>query len=79
MGDDGLQYGSPSPYMGFALIIYLMLKEANMQLVEEGGCARFGMDDENMLGPRETIFQMLADLAVLLNEKVECEVVMWKC
>jgi hypothetical protein len=30
-------------------------------MVEHGGCARFGMDDGYMMGPKEVVFQVFAE------------------
>ncbi len=44
-----------------------------MKLVEHGGCARFGMDDGYMIGPREVVFEVLADFAKDIMEGCGCD------
>jgi hypothetical protein len=54
--NDGLQQRSPTSSSGFSFKIHEKVKEVDMRLVEHGGCARFGMDDGYMMGPKEVVF-----------------------
>jgi len=53
---EGLQQGSPASSSGFSYTIHEKVKKLNRRLVEYGGCARFGMDDGYMMGPKEVVF-----------------------
>ena len=55
------------------------MKEADRKLAAVGGCARFGMDDGNMIGPRETVFRVLIDFAKGIKESTGRELVVKKC
>jgi len=45
-----------------------------MRLVEhDGGCARFGMDDGYMMGPKEVVFQVLAEFAAGIRNEHKCK------
>ncbi len=50
---EGLVQGSPISSSGFSFTIHNHVKEADRKLTEHGGCARFGMDDGYMIGPKE--------------------------
>ena len=50
---EGLVQGSPTSSSGFSFTIHDKVKEADKRLAEYGGCARFGMDDEYLIGPTE--------------------------
>jgi len=52
---------------------------ADRRLAEVGGCARFGMDDGYLVGPREIIFKILEELANWIKEGIGCELVARKC
>ena len=78
-GDDGFQQGSPFSGSAFALTIQPFVKEANMKLAAVAGCARFGMDDGYMIGPRETVFLVLPEFANGIRENTGCELVARKC
>ena len=53
---EGLVKGSPTSSSGFSYTIHENVKKANTMLVECGGCARLGMDDGHMIGPKEVVF-----------------------
>jgi hypothetical protein len=55
------------------------VKEADMQLAQAGGCARFGMDDGYMIGPPEVVFRVLAEFAAGIKEDCGCELNVNKC
>ena len=78
-GEDGLNQGAPSSSAGFSLTIRKWVTEADARLAEHGGCARFGMDDGYMLGPREVIFSVLQDFARGVQDSTGCELVAHKC
>ncbi len=48
-------------------------------MVEHGGCARFGMDDGYMIGPKEVVFEVLASFAYGIKEECGCELNVAKC
>jgi hypothetical protein len=56
-----------------------MVKEADMRLVELGGCARFGMDDGYMIGPPEEVFKVMAEFAAGIREDYGCKSNIKKC
>jgi hypothetical protein len=62
-GEDGLNQGSPSSSSGFSWTIHGKVKQADERLEVYGGCARFGMDDGYMAGPRDVIFAILKEFA----------------
>jgi hypothetical protein len=76
---EGLVQGSPISSSGFSFTIHNKVKEADMRMVELGGCARFGMDDGYMIGPPEVVFQVLAEFAVGIKENCGCELNFKKC
>jgi hypothetical protein len=55
------------------------VRETDKRLAAVGGCARFGMDDGYMVGPRELIFEVLEDFAKGIREGKGCEMVARKC
>ena len=57
--EEGLQHGYPTSSSGFSYTIHEKVKEADIRLVEHGGCARIGMDDGYMMGPKEVVFHVL--------------------
>ena len=57
---EGLVQGSPTSSSGFSYTIHDKAKEADRRLAKYGGCARFGMDDGYLIGPKEIIFEVLA-------------------
>jgi len=77
--DDGLQHGSPSKGLAFALTMQPWVKAADKKLAAIGGCARFGMDDGYMIGLREAIFQVLPDFANGIRESTGCGLVARTC
>jgi hypothetical protein len=58
---EGLVQGSPTSSSGFSYTIHDKVKEAVWRLAEYGRCARFGMDDGYLIGPKEVIFGILAE------------------
>ena len=77
--NEGLQYGSPTSSSGLSYTIYEKVKEADMRLVEHGGCARFGMDDRYIMGPKEVVFQVLEEFAAGIRDEHGCELNTRKC
>ena len=55
------------------------VRETDKRLAAVGGCARFGMDDGYMVGPRKVIFGVLEDFAKGIREGTGCELVAKKC
>ena len=47
--------------------------------MEVGGCARFGMDDGYLVGPKEIIFEVLAEFAEGLERDHGCTLNTRKC
>ena len=76
---EGLFQGFPISSSGFSFTIHDRVKEADMRLVELGGCARFGMDDGYMIGPPELVFEVLAEFAARIKEDSGCELNVSKC
>jgi len=70
---EGLVQGSPISSLGFSFTIHNRVKEADMRLVERGGCARFGMDDGYMIGPPEGVFKVMAEIGAGIKEDCGCE------
>jgi hypothetical protein len=70
-----LQQGLPSSGSAFALTIKPWVREADMNLTTSRGCARFGLDDGYMVGPKEVVFKVLADFAKGIKEGSGCELV----
>ena len=60
---EGLVQGPPTSSSGLSYTIHNKVKEADGGLAEYGGCARFGMDDGYLIGPKEVIFGVLAEFA----------------
>ena len=60
---EGQVHGSPTSSSGFSYTIHDKVKEADKKLAEYGGCARFGMDDGYLIGPKAVIFAVLAEFA----------------
>jgi hypothetical protein len=56
---EGLVHGSSTSSSGFSYTIHEDVKRAISRLVECGGCARFGMDDGYIFGPKEVVFEVL--------------------
>jgi hypothetical protein len=46
-----------------------------MKLAAVGGCARFGMDDGHMIGPREVVFKILAEFTKGIETSTNCDLV----
>jgi len=44
------------------------VREVDRKLTAAGGCARFGMDEGYVVGPREMVFRMLAEFAKGIKE-----------
>ena len=76
---EDLVQGSPISSSGFSFTIHDKVKEADMRLVELGGCARFGTDDGYMIGPPELVFEVLAEFAAGIQEDCGCELTASKC
>ncbi len=55
------------------------MKEADRQLGELGGCARYGMDDGYIIGPPELVFKVLAEFGGKIKEDCGCELTINKC
>ena len=55
------------------------MKEADRRLAEYGGCARFGMDDGYLIGPKEIIFEVLAEFAEGIERDHGCALNTRKC
>jgi len=64
--------GSPISSSGFSFTIHKRVKEADMRLVELGGCARFGIDDGYMIGTPDEVFKVLAEFAAGIKEDCGC-------
>jgi hypothetical protein len=78
--EEGLHQRSPTSSSGFPYTIHEKTKKANTRLVEHGRrCARFGMDDGYMMGPKEVIFQVLEEFADGIKEEHGCELNTRKC
>jgi hypothetical protein len=79
-GKDALNKGSPSSSSRFSWSIHGRVRQANEQLEVYGGCARFGMDDGYMVGPRDVIFTILKEFAEGAKADTECQLVpeKWK-
>ena len=67
-GVDGLRQGSPSSGFAFALTIRPWVREAVRRVAANGGCTKFGIDDGYMVGPKEVIFQYLAEFVKGIRE-----------
>jgi hypothetical protein len=84
-GEDYMDYmegqvqGSPTSSSGFSYTIHDKVKEADRRLAEYGGCARFGMDDGYLIGPKEIIFAVLAEFATGLGRDHGCVLNTRKC
>jgi hypothetical protein len=76
---EGLVQGSPTSSSGFSFTIHDKVKEADRRLAEVGGCARFGMDDGYMVGPKEIIFDVLAKFAEGIERDHGCALNTRKC
>jgi hypothetical protein len=76
---EGLVQGSPISSSGFSYTIGKRIKEADARLGAFGGCARFGMDGNYMVGPPKVVFRVLADFAGGLKTDCWCELNMSKC
>jgi hypothetical protein len=55
------------------------VREADGKLTAAGGCARVGMDDGYMVGPREVVFKVLAEFAEGIKQRTGCKRVPKKC
>jgi hypothetical protein len=62
-GEDGLNQGTPSSSSGFSWTIHGRVRQTNERLHAYGGCARFGINDGHMVGPRDVIFTILSEFA----------------
>ncbi len=76
---EGLVQGSPISSSGFSFTIHSQVKEADKKLTEHGGCAKFGMGDGYMIGPKEVVFRVLAEFAKGIREEYGCELNVSKC
>jgi hypothetical protein len=76
---EGLAQGSPTSSSGFSYTIHDKVKEADIRLAEYGGCARFGMDDGYLIGPKEIIFEVLAKFAEGIERDHGCALNTRKC
>ena len=76
---EGLQQGSAISPSGFSYTIHEKVKRADMRLVEYSGCARFGMDDGYMMGPKKNVFKVPEDFAEGIKEDHGCELNTRKC
>ena len=76
---EGLVQGSPISSSGFSFTIHNRVKEADRQLARTGGCARFGTDDGYMIGPKEVVFNVLAEFAAGIKVDCGCELNVHKC
>ena len=77
--NEGLVHGSPTSSSGFSYTIHADVKKADARLVECGGCARFGMDDGYMIGPKEVVFEVLSEFAMAIEGKQGCKLNAKKC
>ena len=77
--NEGLVQGSPTSSSGFSYTIHENAKKVDRMLVECGGCARFGMDDGYMIGPKEIVFHVLEDFAQTIREEHGCKLNTRKC
>ena len=57
--EEELLQGGPISWSAFSFTIHPAVVEAGAKLAVTGGCARFGMDDGYILGPREIVFRVL--------------------
>ena len=71
--------GPPTSSSDFSYTIHDKVKEADRKLAEHGGCARFGMDDGYMIGPKEVICGVLAEFAEDIQQDHECILNTRKC
>jgi len=84
-GEDNMDYmerlvqGSPTSSSGFSYTIHDKVKEADIRLAEYGGCARLGMDDGYLVGPKEIIFEVLAEFAEGIRRDRGCALNTRKC
>jgi len=76
---EGLVHGSPASSSGFSFTIHDKVKEVDIRLAEYGGCARFGMDDGYLIGPKEIIFEVLVEFAIGLERDHGCALNTRKC
>jgi hypothetical protein len=76
---EGLVQGSPTSSSGFSYTIHDKVKEADKRLAEFGGCARFGIDDGYLIGPKEIIFEVLAEFAEGIERDHGCALNTRKC
>ncbi len=74
-----LVQGSPVSSSGFSFTIHSQVKEVDRRLAKHGGCARFGMDDGYMIGPKEVVFHVLASFAKGIIEECGCDLDVAKC
>ena len=70
---EGLQQGFLTSSSGFSYTINKKVKRADRRLVEYSGCARFGMDDGYMMGPKEIVFHVLGEFAEGIKLDHGCE------
>ena len=76
---EGLVQRSPTSSSGFSYTIHDKVKEADKRLAECGGCAWFGMDDGYLIGPKEVIFEVLAEIAEGIRRDHGCALNTRKC
>jgi hypothetical protein len=67
--DEGLLQEGPISSSAFSFTIHPAVVEANAKLAAARGCARFGMDDGYLLGPREIVFQVMQVFAQRIAEE----------
>jgi hypothetical protein len=72
-------HGSSTSSSEFSYTIHENVKKVDKRLEECGGCARFGMDDGYMVGPKEVVFEVLAEFAKALEEEHGCMLNTMKC
>ena len=84
-GEDNVEYmqglvqGGPTSSSGFSSTIHYKVKEADIRLAECGGCARFGMENGYLIGPKEVIFDVLAEFAEGIRRDHGCALNTRKC
>jgi len=69
----------PTSSSGFSCTLHDKVKEAGIRPAEHGGCARFGMDDGHLIGPKEVIFVVLAEFAEGIQGDHGCMLNKRKC
>ncbi len=77
--DEGLLQGGPPSLAEFSFTIHPAVVKTDARLADEGGCARFGMDDGYFVGPRDIVFTILRDFADRIREETGGHLVPSKC